>query len=462
MNTTRNESWTHRILYFIFIFAVTAATWIFDHEPKFYFGDSGSYLLTAIYGYIPPDRSFVYGFLIHFFSLPFRSLKPLMLVQALAGLLSCVGLFAFLKRVSSSTISDRTCFLITLLFSLEPMHMMFQRFVLTETLSMPIFIAYIFSGVSYCKNPQAKKLVLMQLLGLMLISLRMIFLPLVLANAFITPLFAYAAGQKEVRKVFIHLAANLVCILILHGSYCILNGRLSNAPPAYSYWDGFFQLSAWAPAVSAESAANPQVLKIITQPQKFQLDDPLNRVHHLWNKDGLTGQIRLAAPNLYTANSWARVTALRTLRLNPLGVLKVSGITYTWFNDFWHIRNELKIDRGDDIPMSSNLLMRLKEFFTADNYEFDFKDGKYWQKTSLTKRIQDHSALWFLLVAQTPFLCLLTGAFRKDDRHQLFYLSFISFLYLLTLCFLMPLVVMRLLYPMTLPFFVCAGICLKS
>jgi hypothetical protein len=326
---------------------------------------------------------------------------------------------------------------------------------------MPIFIAYIFVGVSYCKNPQAEKLVLMQFLGLLLISLRMIFLPLVLANAFITPLFAYSAGQKKLPKVFMHLAVNLVFILILHGSYCILNGRLSKAPPAYSYWDGFFQLSAWAPAVSAESAANLQVLKIITQPQKFPLDEPLNRVHHLWNRDGLTGQIRLAAPNLYTANFWARTTALRTLRSNPLGVLKLGGITYMWFNDFSHILNELRIDRGDDIPMSSNILLRLKEFFPADNYEFDFRKGKYWQKTSLTKKIQDHSAPWFLLLAQTPFLCLLAAVFKKDDRIQLLYLSFLSFLYFLTLCFLMPLVVFRLLYPMIVPFFICAGICLE-
>ena len=157
----------------------------------------------------------------------------------------------------------------------------------------------------------------MQLLGLVLISLRMIFLPLILANAIITPLCAYVEGKRELRKVFSHLAVNLVCILILHGSYCILNGKLSKAPPAYSYWDGFFQLSAWAPAVTTQSAANQEVLKIISQPQKFPLDEPLNRVHHLWNKDGLTGKIRDAAPNLCTANSWARITALRTLTSNP-------------------------------------------------------------------------------------------------------------------------------------------------
>jgi hypothetical protein len=453
--TARHEIWKRRILYFVLIFAATTLTWIFDHEPKFYFGDSGSYLLTAIYGYIPPDRSFVYGFLIHFFSLPFHSLKPLLLVQAIAGLLSCIGLFICLKQLN---VSDTISFLICFLFSVEPMHMLFQRFVLTEALSMPIFIAYIFVSFSYIKNPWPKKLVLMQLLGVMLISLRMIFLPLILVNALVIPFFARNSGHA---RIFKHLAVNLICVLIFHGSYCFWNGRLSKAPPAYSYWDGFFQLSAWAPAVTIQSAPNPEVSKIISQPQKFPLGEPLNRVHHLWNKDGLTGKIRAAAPNLYTANLWAKLTALRTLKTNPLGVLKVGAITYIWFNEYSHLSNELKIDRGDDIPMSSNLLLRLKEFFSADNYQFDFRDGKYWQKSSLTKKIQDHSAFWFFLLPQVPFLCLAATLFRKADRLPLFYLSFITLVYLLTLYFLMPLFVLRLLFPMTVPLFICAGIILR-
>jgi len=455
MNTIHRKIWRNRLLYFSFIFTATAITWIFDHEPKYYFGDSGSYINTAIYGYIPPDRSFVYGFLIHLFSLPFHSLKPLLLIQALAGLISCIGLFVCLKQFS---VSDTISFLICLLFSVEPMHMMWQRFVLTEALSMPVLIAYIFVSFSYIKNAQPKKLLLLQFLGVVLISLRMIFLPMILANALVIPFFARMDDHK---KNFKHLAMNLICILIFHGSYCIWNGKLSKAPPAYSYWDGFFQLSAWAPAVTTKSAANPEVLKIISQPQKFPLNNPLNRVHHLWNKDGLTGKIRAAAPNLYTANSWAKITALRTLESNPLGVLKVGGTTYIWFNEYAHLSNELKIDRGDDIPMSSNLLLRLKEFFSADNYQFDFKDGKYWQKPSLTKKIQDHSAPWFFLLPQIPYLCLLATLFRKNDRRPLFYLSFMTFVYLLTLFFLMPLFVLRLLYPMTVPFFIFAGICLK-
>jgi hypothetical protein len=445
----------NRILFFVLISVVTAITWIFDHEPKFYFGDSGSYLLTAIYGYIPPDRSFVYGFLIHLVSLPFHSLKPLLVVQAITGLLSCIGLFACLKQFN---VSDTISFLLCFLFSIEPMHMMFQRFVLTEAFSMPVFIAYIFVSLSYLQRPEAKKLLLMQLLGVVLISLRMIFLPMILANAVIIPFFAHTTDRKKIAK---NLAVNFICILILHGSYCIWNGKLSKAPPAYSYWDGFFQLSAWAPAVTTKSAANAEVLKIISEPQKFPLDEPLNRVHHLWNKDGLTGKIRAAAPNLYTANKWAKISALRTLITNPLGVLKVGATTYIWFNEYSHLSNELKIDRGDDIPMSSNLLLRLKEFFSADNYQFDFKDGKYWQQPSLTKTIQDHSAPWFFLLPQIPYFCLLATLFRKDDRRPLFYLSFITFVYLLTLFFLMPLFVLRLLYPMTVPLFICAGICLK-
>ncbi|HLC13603.1 MAG TPA: hypothetical protein VJK31_10130, partial [Chthoniobacterales bacterium] len=35
-----------------------------DPSPKFYMGDSRSYIATAVTGWIPPDRSFFYGYVI--------------------------------------------------------------------------------------------------------------------------------------------------------------------------------------------------------------------------------------------------------------------------------------------------------------------------------------------------------------------------------------------------------------
>ena len=416
-------------------------------------GDSASYLRTAIEEYTPPDRSFVYGLIIRWIALPFHSLKPLLVVQGLAGLISCAGLAICLKRYSTVPIGIGTCILVALIFAMEPMHMMFQRYVLTETLTMPIFIGYLMASLSYLKQRRLIYLTIAQVLGLVLISMRMIFLPLVLIHALLPVLMP----QMRWRQTLSHVATNLILILALHGGYCLLNGKLSKAPPAFTYWDGFVELSSWAPAVTVHAAANPQVAEIISRGPEYGLDKFSHRYYQLWDADGIVFRIKSIAPDLVTANRWAKITARRTFMQDPVGVLKIAFKTYIEFNTYEMIQNELKIGRGDDRPVRKIVVKWLKEYFYADTYQFSEQGGEYWQLPSLTKTIQDHSALWMLLLVQTPWLCLIGAVLLKDQRPVFLYLSAICFIYMATVCFLTPLVITRLLYPLTIPFFLAVG-----
>jgi hypothetical protein len=443
-----------QILYLLIICGISTLFWTLDHRPEFYMGDSASYMRTAVQEYIPPDRSFVYGFIIRWIGLPFHSLKPLMIAQGLAGILSCAGLAICLKRYDTVNVGNDTCFLMALLFCVEPMHMMFQRYVLTEALTMPIFIGYLMASLSYLKKRRLIKLAILQVLGIALISMRLIFLPLVLINTVILPLLMPPRGF---RQALAHLLTNLFLILVFHGSYCMLNGKLSNAPPGYTYYDGFFALSAWAPAVTVSSAANPQVAEIIRRGSEYDLNKFPRRYYQLWDAKGIVFRIKSIAPDLVTANRWAKITARRAFAQNPVAVLTVALKTYIEFNTYEKIQNELRIDRGDDRPMSKTLVKWLKENFSADTHEFIEQHGEYWQLPSVTKLIQNHAAPWMLLLVQTPSLCLVAGALNKGCRLFCFYLSGASLIYIATVCFLTPLVITRLLYPLTVPFFLSAG-----
>ena len=417
-------------------------------------GDSASYLRTAIEPYIPPDRSFVYGFLIRWIALPFHSLKPLLIAQAFAGTISCAGIGLCLKRFGAGKIGNDTCFLMALLFAIEPMHMMFQRYVLTEALTMPVFVAYLMASLFYLRERRLIHLVIAQVLGVALISMRMIFLPLVLIQVLIFPLLV--TGMRW-RPRLAHVAANLILMLLLHGGYCLLNGKLSKAPPAYTYWDGFVELSAWAPAVTIHSAANAQVAGIISRGPEYGLHQFARRYYQLWDADGIVFRIRSIAPNLVTANRWAKITARRAFAQEPVKVLRIALFTYIEFNTYEKLKNELRIGRGDDRPVRNIVVKWLDEYFPADTYEFRERDGEYWQLPSLTKRIQDGSALWMLLLVQTPWLCLIGAVLRKDQRPVFLYLTAVCFIYMATVCLLTPLVITRLLYPLTIPFFLASG-----
>ena len=61
-----------------------------DPSPKFYMGDSRSYIATAVTGWIPPDRSFFYGYVIRWLAVWTSSLTPLLIFQTLVGAMTAI------------------------------------------------------------------------------------------------------------------------------------------------------------------------------------------------------------------------------------------------------------------------------------------------------------------------------------------------------------------------------------
>src|SRR4029077_4601774 len=70
-----------------------------DPIPKLYMGDSGSYIWTALTGWIPPDRSFFYGYVIRWTALWTPSLTVLLVVQVCLSAMTWI-LFSSITRVS--------------------------------------------------------------------------------------------------------------------------------------------------------------------------------------------------------------------------------------------------------------------------------------------------------------------------------------------------------------------------
>ena len=81
-----------RLLFLLlFILALKTLFLAIDPHPALMFGDSASYLATAMEKWIPPDRSFIYGFIIRRLTVNFQihSLMPVVLLQAfLSGIAS--------------------------------------------------------------------------------------------------------------------------------------------------------------------------------------------------------------------------------------------------------------------------------------------------------------------------------------------------------------------------------------
>src|SRR6476620_11873343 len=73
------------LLFCALIFAIKLLLLWLDSTPKLYMGDSGSYIHTALTGWIPSDRSYFYGYLVHWLAVWPHSFGPLLVSQMLVS-----------------------------------------------------------------------------------------------------------------------------------------------------------------------------------------------------------------------------------------------------------------------------------------------------------------------------------------------------------------------------------------
>ena len=95
---SRHPGWS---IFCLLIVCLKFALLGLDPRPQMFMGDSGSYLWTAFSGWIPPDRSFLYGFVIRWVALSTGSLQSLLVLQAFLGAAIAILLAYICRRALS-------------------------------------------------------------------------------------------------------------------------------------------------------------------------------------------------------------------------------------------------------------------------------------------------------------------------------------------------------------------------
>jgi hypothetical protein len=112
------------------------ALWIFDDTPRFFFGDSASYLATRWHAYLPDDRSWLYGLTIHFLMRMTDSLSSALLVQ---GALYAAALSCLATVLARQTHTRWVGFLFCVVGALDPLAVYYVRNILTDVPAASIF-----------------------------------------------------------------------------------------------------------------------------------------------------------------------------------------------------------------------------------------------------------------------------------------------------------------------------------
>src|SRR5215211_1265038 len=394
-----------------------------DPTPKLFMGDSGSYIWTALTGWIPAERSYFYGYVVRWLAVWPHSLGPLLLVQALAGAAIAIVFASICSRFFE--MSNRLSFLFGLLCALDPCHLVWERYVMTETLSLVVYVLVLYWSLAYLRDRRLWQLALLQALSVLLIGFRMSYLLVVQACTILLPLIAFArcafpvlrkrseTRTHEAAILLTHLIASIAMMFVMHGAYKQANGWLTNREPAYLYDTGSHLAAVWAPALEPSDANDPRFGQIIANGHQFNIKDLHARNAQQYREGLLIRRWRDIEKNRRKNDRVARETAINALRRQPLEIVELAVKTYMEYWNPTSMWRYARIDLG-----YGNLTDEQIKMFAE---KFGFQTVKHLRAQPYSLLQQYFLAAWpyYFIVIVSPLLCALATWLSRDRAFAL-------------------------------------------
>jgi hypothetical protein len=392
----------------IIVAAVKAILLRLDPMPALFMGDSGAYLTTAYAQYIPTERSFVYGLFLRLIAYRPHSLHTVVLFQTILSALSAWIVAVILVRYVKTGFAVAA--LCSLVCAIEPLQLMSERYILTEALSTFLFALLVITAFRYLSTSRVLWLGLVQVIGALLITIRISFLPIVLFASFALPLLTQhtitllRSHQWKLlgRQVIAPILFSLVLSQSLLLGYKDFYGSLfvPQQDGAFLYGDGLFLASDLAPLIRSSDYPIAEQRDAIFSNLKHPLSNRRVREAQRWYDGDLCVLIiKASGGDLFKANKLARKTALRAAKRDPLGVLRLAASTFVDYFDSDYLNEATLTDEGRGQGISAELIQDLKYYFRAD-FTQSYVD-------SFTKWWHRQCQIWYLFLLLLPLLFLL-------------------------------------------------------
>lgn len=405
--------------------AIKSLFYFLDPLPQFYGGDSFSYLHTRIGDWIPADRSFIYGLLIGVIQRWSHSLAPLIVMQVACSFAACIALYYCAHAILG--ISHGVSLALAALFAADPMQLLYERQIMTETISMSLFIAMLTLAFSYLKRPSAWKCMLIPFFGVLSTAFRFTFFPLTWLLCASTPVIVWVKCWRtrndpapespgiwrDTRRLAGHLLMSMTFLLVLLSLYSRVYGYLRDFEPAVAYRQGAFMLAGMWSAVIPEDAPDPRLAAVIaTNHASSSGMDPIwARNGQIFAAQGIVARwdrVEIEGPSSLH-DELARRTVFNAFKRAPFQVLKLTALNYVrYFDDMrWHVFD--LYDSGN--PLQDDQRQWLKEHFGL-TVTRDWK-----ARLTPTKWLLVQCRWWCYVLLVSPWLGFIVAVvIRKSEQ----------------------------------------------
>jgi hypothetical protein len=458
---TANAWW----LFCVLVLAMKLLLLWLDPKPKIFMGDSFAYVHTALTGSIPRDRSYFYGYLVRWFALFPHSFTPLLVIQALASGATAIVFALICSRFFE--LSNALSFLFGFICALDPLQLVWERYVMTETFSLLVYVLVLYWSLAYLRDRRVWQLAITQAFSVLLIGFRMSYLLVVQVSTILLPLIAFARcafpvlrkrSEPRIAHASIltiglaHVIASVAMMFVMHSAYKYANGWLSKREPRYLYSTGDHLAAVWAPSLEPSDASDPRFGELIASGDQFKIKDLHFRNAQEYGEGFLIKRWREIEKDRRTSEHVTRETAINALRRRPLAIV---GLTVQTYMEYWNptlIRLYARSDLG---------YAKLKE----DQVEtFAEKFGFQTVKDPLT---QSHSLLqqyflaawpYYLVVVVSPLICAI-AIWLGRDRAFVLLLFFHASILLVVVTAFSPQAGVRYIQPVSLLTLLSIAVC---
>ena len=413
-------------LFCVLVFANKLLLLWLDPTPKLFIGDSVSYILTALTGWIPWDRSYFYGYLVRWLALWPHSFTPLLVAQALASGATAIVFALICSRFFE--MSNRLSFLFGLMCALDPCQLVWERYVMTETFSLLVYALVLYWSLAYLRDRQLWQLAVVQALSLLLIGFRMSYLLVVQACTILLPLIAFARcalprlrrrseqrapGASVLTIGLVHVIASVAMMFVMHGAYKYANGALSNREPAYLYDAGAHLAAVWAPALEPSDATDSRFRDLIANGHQFKIKDLHLRNHQRYFPGLLMDRWREIEKDPRKNDRVTRETAINALRHRPLEIVGLAVKTYM---EYWNPESIWRYARTD---LGYGGLSDAQILMLAEKFGFQTVKRLPAQPYSLLQEYFLAGLSYYFIVVVSPLLCASATWLSRDRAFAL-------------------------------------------
>ena len=405
----------------VVVFATKLLLLWLDPTPKLFMGDSGAYIWTALSGWIPSDRSYLYGYLVRWLAVWPHSFLPLLAAQALASGVTAI-VFA---RICSAFfgVSNRLSFLFGLLCALDPSQLVWERYVMTETFSLLVYVLVLYRSLLYVRDRRLWGLAVVQALSVVLIAFRISYLLVVQVCTVLLPIIAFARcaspafrNRSEARSSvtnpfstgFEHVVVSVALMIVMHDAYKHVNASFTKREPAYLYDAGAHLAAVWAPALQPSDATDPRFRDLIAKGDQFEIDNLRQRNAQQFGGGFLMDRWSKMEKDPSKRDRVAKETAINALRRRPLEIVELTLKTYLGYWDIrsikWYARKDLGYGKLTDDQV--NLLAKKFRFTTVKPLPA--------QPLSLVQRYFLRAWPYYFIVIISPLTCAFATWLGRD------------------------------------------------